>query len=74
MADGTAAAGGEAADGFKTQGNAEYKGGRFLKAAALYTQAIKADPDNASVLYRCVHRGALRMPSAIRCCILAMRC
>lgn len=35
----------------KDQGNAEFNNGNFLKAAALYTQAIKADPDNA-VLYR----------------------
>ena len=39
------------AESFKEQGNAEYKSGRFLKAAALYTQGLKADP-NSSVLYR----------------------
>ena len=74
MADGAAAAGGDtaaaaaaaAADGLKAQGNAEYKGGSYLKAAALYTQAIKADPEHASVLYRCaVQLRALRLPSAI---------
>ncbi|KAG2454526.1 hypothetical protein HYH02_000373 [Chlamydomonas schloesseri] len=35
---------------FKDQGNEEFKKENFLKAAALYTQAIKADPENA-VLY-----------------------
>ena len=35
----------------KEQGNAEYRGGHFLKAAALFTRAIKEDPGNA-VLYR----------------------
>lgn len=39
------------AESFKEQGNLEYRAGRFLKAAALYTQALKADPGNA-VLYR----------------------
>lgn len=41
-----------AAEEFKEKGNAEYRSGRYLKAAALYTQGIKADPSNA-VLYRC---------------------
>lgn len=42
------------AEGFKDKGNAEYREGRFLKAAALYTQGLKADPGNA-VLYRWGH-------------------
>ena len=37
---------------YKDQGNAEYKKGNWLKAAALYTKGIKEDPENA-VLYRC---------------------
>lgn len=39
-----------AAQTFKQQGNDEYKKQNFLKAAALYSKAIKEDPDNA-VLY-----------------------
>jgi hypothetical protein len=35
----------------KDQGNEQFKSGSYLKAAALYTQAIKLDPDNAT-LYR----------------------
>ena len=35
----------------KDEGNAEFRQGNWLKAAALYTKAIKADPANA-VLYR----------------------
>ncbi|GLC40807.1 hypothetical protein PLESTB_000020600 [Pleodorina starrii] len=35
---------------FKDQGNEEFKKENYLKAAALYTQAIKEDPQNA-VLY-----------------------
>jgi len=35
----------------KDQGNEQFKSGNYLKAAALYTQAIKLDPDNAT-LYR----------------------
>ncbi|KAL4426110.1 hypothetical protein ABPG77_002696 [Micractinium sp. CCAP 211/92] len=38
------------AEDFKDKGNIEYRAGRFLKAAALYTQGLKADPTNA-VLY-----------------------
>lgn len=34
------------------QGNTLYKEGQFLKAAAAYTQGLKADPTH-SVLYRC---------------------
>jgi len=33
----------------KDQGNAQFKSGNYLKAAALYTQAIKLDPDNATL-------------------------
>jgi Flp pilus assembly protein TadD len=41
------------ADGerLKVQGNDLFQAGDFLKAAAVYTQAIKLDPENA-VLYR----------------------
>ena len=35
----------------KNEGNTHFKAGNFLKAAALYTQAIKKDPENAA-LYR----------------------
>ena len=35
----------------KEQGNAQFKAKKYLKAAALYTQAIKEDPKNAA-LYR----------------------
>jgi len=35
----------------KEQGNVEFKKGSFLKAAGLYTKAIKEDPDNV-LLYR----------------------
>lgn len=35
----------------KDEGNTHFKAGNFLKAAALYTQAIKKDPENAA-LYR----------------------
>ncbi len=35
----------------KEQGNAHFKAGEFLKAAAAYTSAIKCQPDDP-VLYR----------------------
>lgn len=35
----------------KDQGNEFFKAGNYLKAAALYTQAIKKDPSNPT-LYR----------------------
>jgi tetratricopeptide (TPR) repeat protein len=35
----------------KDQGNEFFKSGKYLKAAALYTQAIKKDPSNPT-LYR----------------------
>merc|ERR1719261_106029 len=31
---------------FKEEGNGHFKGGEFLKAAAAYTKAIKAEPNN----------------------------
>lgn len=37
----------------KDQGNEYFKAGNFLKAAAIYTQAIKQDPKNAT-LYRLI--------------------
>lgn len=33
----------------KDQGNVQFKAANYLKAAALYTQAIKLDPDNAAL-------------------------
>lgn len=39
----------QAPPSLKDQGNAHFKSGNFLKAAALYTQAIKADPSNATL-------------------------
>lgn len=36
----------------KDKGNEYFKAGNYLKAAALYTQAIKQDPSNPT-LYRC---------------------
>ncbi|KAI5083940.1 hypothetical protein GOP47_0000109 [Adiantum capillus-veneris] len=39
----------EQAASLKEQGNSLFKAGNFLKAAALYTQAIKADPSNATL-------------------------
>ena len=41
------------AETLKDDGNKEFKAGNWLKAAALYTKAIRADPSN-SVLYRLV--------------------
>ena len=38
----------------KDQGNEFFKSGNYLKAAALYTHAIKQDPNNAT-LYRYFH-------------------
>lgn len=35
----------------KDQGNEFFKAGNYLKAAAIYTQAIKKDPSNPT-LYR----------------------
>lgn len=44
---------GDASVSYKDQGNVEYAKRNYLKAAALYTQGLKADPQNAT-LYRCV--------------------
>lgn len=43
------------AETLKEEGNVEFKKGNFLKAAGIYTKAIREDPDNA-VLFsnRCV--------------------
>ncbi|KAL6847247.1 hypothetical protein ACP4OV_023100 [Aristida adscensionis] len=38
-----------AAAALKDQGNEQFKAGSYLKAAALYTQAIKLDPGNATL-------------------------
>ena len=40
------------AESLKDQGNTEFKSANYLKAAALYTKAIKEEPENP-VLYRC---------------------
>lgn len=51
----------------KDQGNACFKAGNYLKAAALYTQAIKLDPENPA-LYRLSSNSqhlSIRHP---RCC------
>ncbi len=45
------AAGTAPAEELKEQGNVEYKQGNYLKAAAIYTKAIKEDAGSA-VLYR----------------------
>ncbi len=45
------ASAGEDAVSLKEQANAEFQKELYLKAAALYTKAIKLDPTNA-VLYR----------------------
>ena len=49
----TASSGGSSAEemSLKDQGNEFFKSGKYLKAAALYTQAIKQDPSNPT-LYR----------------------
>lgn len=39
------------AEDLKQEGNVHFKNGNFLKAAGLYTRAIKADPENV-LLYR----------------------
>lgn len=43
----------------KDKGNEFFKAGNYLKAAALYTQAIKLDPSNPT-LYRCTQKEELR--------------
>lgn len=49
-----ASAGGGGAESLKDKGNEQFKAGNYLKAAALYTQAIKQDPNNPT-LYRYVN-------------------
>ena len=39
------------AEQLKKEGNVEFKKGNFLKAAGLYTKAIKEDPENV-LLFR----------------------
>ena len=62
---------GEAALSLKDQGNEEFKLGNWLKAAAIYTKAIKQDPGNA-VVYRqvfssfsCIRHGHRSLPRLI---------
>jgi hypothetical protein len=42
------------AGALKEEGNSLFKSGDYLRAAAKYTQAIKAEPDaaNQAILYR----------------------
>uniref|UniRef100_A0A0E0MPE2 Uncharacterized protein n=1 Tax=Oryza punctata TaxID=4537 RepID=A0A0E0MPE2_ORYPU len=49
MAEGGGGGGGAAGAALKDQGNEQFKAGNYLKAAALYTQAIKLDPDNPTL-------------------------
>lgn len=44
---------GDATVSYKVRGNEEYAKRNFLKAAALYTHGLQADPKNAT-LYRYV--------------------
>ncbi|KAM1066911.1 hypothetical protein ACFX2J_021998 [Malus domestica] len=44
-----ASAGGGGAESLKDKGNEQFKAGNYLKAAALYTQAIKQDPNNPTL-------------------------
>ncbi|KAG2260375.1 hypothetical protein Bca52824_079669 [Brassica carinata] len=56
--------GGEAEKSLKEKGNEFFKAGNYLKAAALYTQAIKLDPSNPTlyrhiyIFIRCSNRAA----------------
>lgn len=40
---------GTSTSSFRDQGNDEFRKGNYLKAAALYTRAIKEDPENAAL-------------------------
>lgn len=52
------------------QGNTLYKEGQYLKAAAAYTQGLKADPAH-SVLYRCCRgRADCLLGAGADCCLL----
>lgn len=46
----------------KDQGNEFFKSGKYLKAAALYTQAIKQDPSNPT-LYRYPFLPSFKFPT-----------
>lgn len=43
----------ESAEELRQQGNAAYRDKQYLRAAAIYSQAIKIDANDA-VLYRCI--------------------
>ncbi|KAF6138073.1 hypothetical protein GIB67_033487 [Kingdonia uniflora] len=58
MAESSATSSPVGGDSLKDQGNEFFKAGNYLKAAALYTQAIKKDPSNAT-LYRRAGGGIL---------------
>ncbi|KAH9555229.1 hypothetical protein CY35_08G104000 [Sphagnum magellanicum] len=49
----------------REQGNALFKEKNYLKTAAVYTQAIKADPENAAV-YRCLSESLADAEMAIK--------
>lgn len=51
MAESEAGSAGATETSLKDKGNEFFKAGNYLKAAALYTQAIKQDPQNPA-LYR----------------------
>ena len=53
----------------KEQGNALFRAGNYLKAAALYTQAIKEDPENHA-LYRLVKLSRSLSLMCLLCCSL----
>ena len=42
-------------ESLKDKGNEQFKAGNYLKAAALYTQAIKQDPQNPTLFRYCTH-------------------
>lgn len=55
-----------AAEALREAGNAEFRSGDYLKAAATYTRALKADP-SCAVLYRCARRGSGSV-CKLQCC------
>ena len=62
---------------FKQLGNAEFRKGAFLKAAALYTKGLKLDPGNAVLLRSvpacaCKHMRPRLLPCSPCCCNFAL--